>query len=40
MKSDYYRYGFDAMINFDYPGAGGESGRLLANGAVWRQMAR
>ncbi len=27
MQSDYYRHGFDAMINFDYR-TGGESGDL------------
>ena len=40
MESDYYRHGFDAMINFDYQEQAANAVACLANmDAVWRQMA-
>lgn len=40
MKSDYYRYGFDAMINFDYQEQAAKAVDCLAEmGPVWQQMA-
>ncbi|PWD20537.1 alpha-amylase, partial [Salmonella enterica] len=40
MKSDYYRYGFDAMINFDYQEQATKAVDCLAEmGPVWQQMA-
>ncbi|EDH7681715.1 alpha-amylase [Salmonella enterica subsp. enterica serovar Typhimurium] len=39
MKSDYYRYGFDAMINFDYQEQAAKAVDCLAEmGPVWQQM--
>lgn len=40
MKSDYYRYGFDAMINFDYQEQAAKAVDCPAGmGPVWQQMA-
>lgn len=40
MQSEYYRYGFDAMINFDYQQqATSASGCLAEMDATWQQMA-
>lgn len=39
MKSDYYRYGFDAMINFDYQEQAAKAVDCPAEmGPVWQQM--
>lgn len=41
MQSDYYRHGFDAMINFDYQQQAADSVPCLANiDTVWQQMAQ
>ncbi|CBG90935.1 alpha-amylase [Citrobacter rodentium] len=40
MQSDYYRHGFDAMINFDYQEQAAKAVDCLANiDPVWQQMA-
>lgn len=40
MQSDYYRHGFDAMINFDYQDQAAKASDCLANiDATWQQMA-
>lgn len=40
MKSDYYRHGFDAMINFDYQEQAAKAADCLANiDQTWQQMA-
>lgn len=40
MRSDYYRHGFDAMINFDYQGQAANAVDCLANmDLTWQQMA-
>ncbi|HHX3400097.1 TPA: alpha-amylase [Klebsiella aerogenes] len=40
MQSDYYRHGFDAMINFDYQDQAAKAANCLANmDATWQQMA-
>lgn len=40
MQSDYYRHGFDAMINFDYQEQAASAVPCLANmDGVWQQMA-
>ncbi|MEQ4449992.1 alpha-amylase [Kosakonia sp. YIM B13605] len=40
MQSDYYRHGFDAMINFDYQQQAADAVSCLANmDTVWQQMA-
>ncbi|WP_312690097.1 alpha-amylase [Kosakonia sp.] len=40
MQSEYYRHGFDAMINFDYQQQAASAVPCLANmDAVWQQMA-
>lgn len=44
MKSDYYRYGFDAMINFDYQEQAAKAVDCLAemdqSGSRWRIKCR
>ena len=40
MESDYYRHGFDAMINFDYQEQAAKASDCLANiDQTWQQMA-
>ena len=40
MESDYYRHGFDAMINFDYQEQAAKAVDCLANiDLIWQQMA-
>ncbi len=40
MQSDYYRHGFDAMINFDYQEQAAKAVDCLANmDPTWQQMA-
>ncbi|HFZ8994732.1 TPA: alpha-amylase [Citrobacter freundii] len=40
MQSDYYRHGFDAMINFDYQEQAAKAVNCLANmDTTWQQMA-
>lgn len=40
MQSDYYRYGFDAMLNFDYQDQAEKAANCLANmDLTWQQMA-
>lgn len=40
MQSEYYRHGFDAMINFDYQEQAAQGADCLANmDTVWQQMA-
>ncbi|EPE7165655.1 alpha-amylase [Cronobacter sakazakii] len=40
MQSDYYRHGFDAMINFDYQEQAAKAADCFANiDMVWQQMA-
>ena len=40
MQSDYYRHGFDAMINFDYQDQAAKATDCLANiDLTWQQMA-
>ena len=39
MQSDYYRHGFDAMINFDYQDQAARASDCLANiDPIWQQM--
>ena len=44
MQSDYYRHGFDAMINFDYQDQAAKAANCLANmdatGSRWRTSCR
>lgn len=40
MQSDYYRHGFDAMINFDYQDQAAKAATCMANiDLTWQQMA-
>ena len=39
MQSDYYRHGFDAMINFDYQDQAAAVDCLVDMDATWQQMA-
>ncbi len=40
MQSDYYRHGFDAMINFDYQEQAAKAADCLADmDLTWQQMA-
>lgn len=40
MESDYYRHGFDAMINFDYQDQAAKAANCMANiDLTWQQMA-
>jgi alpha-amylase len=40
MQSDYYRHGFDAMINFDYQDQAAKATSCLANiDLTWQHMA-
>ncbi len=44
MQSDYYRHGFDAMINFDYQDQAAKAATCMANidltGSKWRTSCR
>ncbi len=40
MQSDYYRHGFDAMIDFDYQDQAAKAATCMANiDLTWQQMA-